>query len=275
MRYQTLVIQLKLYSSLVFSLVLIVPWRTARMAMQLPQKEGLRKGFSSGGLLSQFWPDGFSKLQCGSFFLSGWSWFFFIQVLPWKEDFWNGSMPQTHHFMGLLVCTSTALIIFMFIHILMTDTSLCAFKFQEVFFGCLVPMSSFLRYSQPYIRWPSLQKTKSMSWFTYHIIIQKFEVPSSISIQCIQWWFFLCACFIIDHDQSFCYCNFRTKKSKFMRFRLSTFPAIVSGPFGVVSAAELIGILIFAAYIVWASYGYTIQNRHYAATLPVSTSERR
>lgn len=60
-----------------------------------------------------------------------------------------------------------------------------------------------------------------------------------------------------------------------MRFRLSTFPAIVSGPFGVVSAAELIGILIFAAYIVWASYGYTIQNRHYAATLPVSTSERR
>lgn len=99
-------------------------------------------------------------------------------------------MPQTHHFMGLLVCTSTALIIFMFIHILMTDTSLCAFKFQEVFFGCLVPMSSFLRCSQPYIRWPSRQKTKSMSRFTYRIIIQKFEVPSSISIQCIKRRFF-------------------------------------------------------------------------------------
>eukprot|EP00268_Persea_americana_P039428 TRINITY_DN39008_c0_g1_i1.p1 TRINITY_DN39008_c0_g1~~TRINITY_DN39008_c0_g1_i1.p1 ORF type:complete len:740 (+),score=82.26 TRINITY_DN39008_c0_g1_i1:300-2519(+) len=67
----------------------------------------------------------------------------------------------------------------------------------------------------------------------------------------------------------------KTKKSRFFRFRLSTFPALVSGPFGVVSAAELIGILIFAAFIVWACYGYTIQNRRNTLTLPVSSRERR
>lgn len=115
---QTFVRQLKWYSSLVFSVVLIIPWRTAWMVMQLLQTEGLREGFSSGGLPSQFWPDGFSKLQCGWFFLSGWLWFFFILVLLWWEHFWNGSMLQTHHFMDSSVGTSNALIIYIFICIL-------------------------------------------------------------------------------------------------------------------------------------------------------------
>ncbi|XP_050224586.1 ferric reduction oxidase 7, chloroplastic-like [Mercurialis annua] len=42
--------------------------------------------------------------------------------------------------------------------------------------------------------------------------------------------------------------------------RLWTFPVIVDGPFGVVSAAEFIGILLFIVYIVWATYAYTIRN---------------
>ncbi|KAF3440642.1 hypothetical protein FNV43_RR18926 [Rhamnella rubrinervis] len=43
------------------------------------------------------------------------------------------------------------------------------------------------------------------------------------------------------------------------RFRLWTFPVLVEGPFGVVSAAELIGILLFAVFVIWAVYTYTMQ----------------
>ncbi|KAI3810631.1 hypothetical protein L1987_20252 [Smallanthus sonchifolius] len=50
------------------------------------------------------------------------------------------------------------------------------------------------------------------------------------------------------------------KKKKTASFRLWTFPVIVDGPFGVVTAAELIGILLFAVYIIWAVTVYTIRN---------------
>uniref|UniRef100_A0A5B7AER1 ferric-chelate reductase (NADH) n=1 Tax=Davidia involucrata TaxID=16924 RepID=A0A5B7AER1_DAVIN len=50
------------------------------------------------------------------------------------------------------------------------------------------------------------------------------------------------------------------KSPKFPRFRLWTFPVIVDGPFGVVSAAELIGILLFSLYIIWAVSAYTVRN---------------
>ncbi|XP_057502904.1 ferric reduction oxidase 6-like [Actinidia eriantha] len=43
-------------------------------------------------------------------------------------------------------------------------------------------------------------------------------------------------------------------------FQLWTLPVIVDGPFGVVSAAELIGIVLFSVYIVWAVYAYTLKN---------------
>ncbi|KAF2317265.1 hypothetical protein GH714_019180 [Hevea brasiliensis] len=49
------------------------------------------------------------------------------------------------------------------------------------------------------------------------------------------------------------------KNSKYPRVRLWTFPVLVGGPFGVVSAAEFIGIL-FVVYIIWAVYAYTIRN---------------
>lgn len=40
-----------------------------------------------------------------------------------------------------------------------------------------------------------------------------------------------------------------------------TFPVLVDGPFGVVSAGELIGILLFAAYVVWAVSAYAMESR--------------
>ncbi|XP_058723654.1 ferric reduction oxidase 7, chloroplastic-like [Vicia villosa] len=39
------------------------------------------------------------------------------------------------------------------------------------------------------------------------------------------------------------------KSSKYPRFRLWTFPVLINGPFGVVSATEFIGIVIFVAYV--------------------------
>ncbi|XP_071729777.1 ferric reduction oxidase 7, chloroplastic-like [Rutidosis leptorrhynchoides] len=50
------------------------------------------------------------------------------------------------------------------------------------------------------------------------------------------------------------------KKQKRASFRLWTFPVIVDGPFGVVTAAELIVILIVVVYLIWAVTYYAIQN---------------
>ncbi|KAL8116924.1 hypothetical protein AgCh_023198 [Apium graveolens] len=44
------------------------------------------------------------------------------------------------------------------------------------------------------------------------------------------------------------------------RFRLWTFPVIVDGPFGVVSAGEFIGILVFSVFIIWITSVYIIQE---------------
>ncbi|KAK9076948.1 hypothetical protein SSX86_005283 [Deinandra increscens subsp. villosa] len=50
------------------------------------------------------------------------------------------------------------------------------------------------------------------------------------------------------------------KKPKHATFRLWTFPVIVDGPFGVVTAAELIVILLVVVYVIWAVSVYAIQN---------------
>lgn len=49
------------------------------------------------------------------------------------------------------------------------------------------------------------------------------------------------------------------KASKKPRYRLWTFPILVDGPFGVVSAAEFIGILLFTVFVIWAIAAYTIE----------------
>ncbi|KAF8095630.1 hypothetical protein N665_0328s0009 [Sinapis alba] len=52
----------------------------------------------------------------------------------------------------------------------------------------------------------------------------------------------------------------KKKISKFPRFRLWTFPVLVDGPFGVVSAAEFLGIMIFSVFFLWAIYAYTMRD---------------
>ncbi|XP_010482265.1 PREDICTED: ferric reduction oxidase 7, chloroplastic-like [Camelina sativa] len=52
----------------------------------------------------------------------------------------------------------------------------------------------------------------------------------------------------------------KKKISKFPRFRLWTFPVLVDGPFGVVSAAEFLGILVFFVFFLWAIYAYALRN---------------
>ncbi|KAJ9550717.1 hypothetical protein OSB04_014762 [Centaurea solstitialis] len=50
------------------------------------------------------------------------------------------------------------------------------------------------------------------------------------------------------------------KKPKHAALRLWTFPVIVDGPFGVVTAAELIGIVLVIMYIIWALSVYAFRN---------------
>ncbi|VYS69839.1 unnamed protein product [Arabidopsis thaliana] len=52
----------------------------------------------------------------------------------------------------------------------------------------------------------------------------------------------------------------KKKITKFPRFRLWTFPVLVDGPFGVVSAAEFLGIMVFSVFFLWAIYAYTLRN---------------
>ncbi|XP_060167473.1 ferric reduction oxidase 6-like isoform X2 [Lycium barbarum] len=54
--------------------------------------------------------------------------------------------------------------------------------------------------------------------------------------------------------------NCMKKNAKGPKFRLWTFPVLVDGPFGVVTAAEMIGVILFSVYIVWAVTMYTIRN---------------
>ncbi|XP_058089938.1 ferric reduction oxidase 6-like [Magnolia sinica] len=68
--------------------------------------------------------------------------------------------------------------------------------------------------------------------------------------------------------------NPKAKKPKFWRLRLRTFPALVDGPFGIVSAAELIGIIVFGTYIIWALCVYTVQNHRSISRLPLPSKEK-
>ncbi|KAF5809949.1 putative ferric-chelate reductase (NADH) [Helianthus annuus] len=65
------------------------------------------------------------------------------------------------------------------------------------------------------------------------------------------------------------------KKKKSASFRLWTFPVIIDGPFGVVTAAELIGIMLFAVYIIWAVTVYTIKNISLLPLMEITDTGRR
>ncbi|KAG9457021.1 hypothetical protein H6P81_001529 [Aristolochia fimbriata] len=66
----------------------------------------------------------------------------------------------------------------------------------------------------------------------------------------------------------------KQKKFIFASFRLWTFPIVIDGPFGVVSAAELIGILLFAAYVLWAISAYTLRAQELISKLFLSSLEK-
>ncbi|KAL3722390.1 hypothetical protein ACJRO7_034718 [Eucalyptus globulus] len=59
--------------------------------------------------------------------------------------------------------------------------------------------------------------------------------------------------------------------SKYPRIRLRTFPIPVDGPFGVVSAAEFIGICLFVVFAIWALYAYTMQNLNVLSQVSLSS----
>ncbi|KAM3762841.1 hypothetical protein ACB098_01G375900 [Castanea mollissima] len=52
--------------------------------------------------------------------------------------------------------------------------------------------------------------------------------------------------------------QYQLQEKKAPRFRLWTFPVLVDGPLGVVSAAELIGIILFIVFVIWSAYVYTV-----------------
>ncbi|XP_047938124.1 ferric reduction oxidase 7, chloroplastic-like [Salvia hispanica] len=71
--------------------------------------------------------------------------------------------------------------------------------------------------------------------------------------------------------------NDHGKKSsgKQARLRLWTMPILVDGPFGVVSAAEVIGIAVFTTYIVWSFYAEMVKNFEVLAFKHMPTHEER
>jgi hypothetical protein len=52
----------------------------------------------------------------------------------------------------------------------------------------------------------------------------------------------------------------RKKKLRSLSFRLWTFPVLVDGPFGVVSAVEFIGIILFIVYVVFSMTYYVVKS---------------
>jgi ferric-chelate reductase len=45
-----------------------------------------------------------------------------------------------------------------------------------------------------------------------------------------------------------------------LSFRIWTFPVLVHGPFGVVSAVEFIGIILFIVYVVYSMTYYAVET---------------
>jgi ferric-chelate reductase len=50
----------------------------------------------------------------------------------------------------------------------------------------------------------------------------------------------------------------RKRKLRSLSFRLWTFPVLVDGPFGVVSAVEFIGIVLFIVFVVYSMTYYAV-----------------
>ncbi|XP_031380452.1 ferric reduction oxidase 7, chloroplastic-like isoform X2 [Punica granatum] len=67
----------------------------------------------------------------------------------------------------------------------------------------------------------------------------------------------------------------KNKSAKHPRLRLWTFPVLVNGPFGVVSAAEFIGICLVFVYVLWAISAYTLEDISIASLFSLPPLEER
>lgn len=67
----------------------------------------------------------------------------------------------------------------------------------------------------------------------------------------------------------------KKKKFKSLRPRLWTLPALISGPFGVVSAAELAVIVLFVVYILGTMAAYILRDSKVIGELPWASAEKR
>ncbi|KAM0916590.1 hypothetical protein ACQ4PT_009967 [Festuca glaucescens] len=64
-------------------------------------------------------------------------------------------------------------------------------------------------------------------------------------------------------------CDTRKRKLRSLSFRLWTFPVLVDGPFGVVSAAEFIGIILFILYFVFSMTYYMLDSVSFVSSFHV------
>ncbi|KAG0483081.1 hypothetical protein HPP92_011165 [Vanilla planifolia] len=67
--------------------------------------------------------------------------------------------------------------------------------------------------------------------------------------------------------------NFKRSNYRFPRFRLWTHPVLVDGPFGVVSAVEFIGIILFVIYVLWSVIVYLIHDHKLIESLHLTVKE--
>uniref|UniRef100_A0A1D1YKS8 ferric-chelate reductase (NADH) n=1 Tax=Anthurium amnicola TaxID=1678845 RepID=A0A1D1YKS8_9ARAE len=81
---------------------------------------------------------------------------------------------------------------------------------------------------------------------------------------------FLAYAYVAAHSEE----HYQKKIQKFPRFRLWTFPVLVDGPFGVVSAAEFIGIILFIAYVIGAVFAYAIQMESQISEFPIPSKQK-
>jgi ferric-chelate reductase len=60
-----------------------------------------------------------------------------------------------------------------------------------------------------------------------------------------------------------------------LSFRIWTFPVLVDGPFGVVSAVEFIGIILFIVYVVYSMTYYAVETVSLISEVHVPASFER
>ncbi|KAK8934022.1 Ferric reduction oxidase 6 [Platanthera zijinensis] len=68
--------------------------------------------------------------------------------------------------------------------------------------------------------------------------------------------------------------NVKRNTFKFPRYSLWTFPVLVDGPFGVISAAELIGILLLTIYVFWSITAYAVKDHGFIESFSLTLRDK-